>query len=281
VLCDSIAADEPSLDPADVAKRITPRTKAVIAVHLCGYPARVERLRELCDERDLVLIEDCAQGDGGSINGGRMAGTVGDAGCFSFFAKTQLGVGEGGALVTGDAELADRVRSLRSHAMTSVTWDRHRGHAETYDVVDLGFNYRIDEMRATLAHRRLLRLTESVAALRAIAARYRDLLADVDGVELCFTPDGVARSAHFAFPILLADAGTRDAVRDRVHERGIQTTFYPALSRVSEYSSATGADSVPRAEEFADRHCCLPMFPTLTAERQQLVVDELRSALLQ
>jgi dTDP-4-amino-4,6-dideoxygalactose transaminase len=117
--------------------------------------------------------------------------------------------------------------------------------------------------------------------MREIAGRYRDLLDDVDGVELCFAPEAVEPSANFAFPVLLPDAKTRDAVRERLHDNGVQTTFYPALSRLTEYRSAAGADSVPRAEEYSDRHCCLPIFPTLTPERQRLVVDELRAALLQ
>ena len=177
VLVDVVAPGEPLVDPAAVEAAITERTKAVIAVHMFGYPADLDRLAAICDEHGLALIEDCAESDGGRLRDGSPAGTRGVCGCFSFFSKTQLGVGEGGIMTTDDDEFAARLRLLRSHAMTSVTWDRHRGHAETYDVTDLGFNYRIDEPRAALARSRLERLDHSLAELGRVAGEYRERLA--------------------------------------------------------------------------------------------------------
>src|SRR3984885_260006 len=117
VLCDVKSAQDFNIDPADVARRITPRTKAVVAVHFCGYPADVLELRALCDEHGLTLIEDCAQAIGARIDdSGRQVGTVGQLGAFSFFSKKQLCVGEGGMVTTGDEALADSVRLFRSHA---------------------------------------------------------------------------------------------------------------------------------------------------------------------
>lgn len=281
VLGESASPTDPNLDPNDVAARITPQTKAVMAVHLCGYPADLEALRSLCSQRDLVLIEDCAQAAGGRTADGRALGSVGDLGCFSFFSKTQLGVGEGGIVVTDDADLAARVRSLRSHAMTSVTWDRHRGHAETYDVTDLGFNYRIDELRAAMAQARLERLPAAIEGLRGVAHGYREALAGADGIELPFDADAVEHSGHFAFPVLVADGETRDSVRAKMHDNGVQTTFYPALTLLSAYLPEGTAGARPLAEEFSARHIALPFFPALDEDRIELVVSELRSALLQ
>ena len=281
VLAESVGPLDPNLDPADVADRITPHTKAVVAVHFAGYPADVDGLRSLCDERRLTLIEDCAQGDGGRTSDGRALGTIGDMGCFSFSSKTQLGVGEGGIVVTDDEELAGRVRSLRSHAMTSVTWDRHRGHAETYDVTDVGFNYRIDETRAAVALSRLRRLAESVGALRTVASRYREALGDVDGIEIPFDAEGVEAGAHFAFPVLVSDIEKRTAVRARLAERGVQTTFYPSLTQLTAYRPQSEQGARPRAEEFAERHIALPLFPALSTEQIDLVVAELRDAVAQ
>jgi dTDP-4-amino-4,6-dideoxygalactose transaminase len=279
VLCDSVGPLDPALDPGAVESLINDRTRAVIAVHLCGYPAAIQELRSICDQRGLALIEDCAQAAGAryGLDAARV-GTEGIAGCFSFFSKTQLGVGEGGAVTARDEAVADRVRSLRSHAMTTVTWDRHRGHAETYDVTDLGFNYRIDELRAALAHARLETLDAGLARLREVAEGYRRRLADVDGVELPFDPDAVEWSGHFAFPVVLADLGTRDAVRERLHEQGIQTTYYPALTQLTEYRDAAPAGAV-RAEQFADRHCALPLSPSLGDEELDLVTGALVDSL--
>jgi dTDP-4-amino-4,6-dideoxygalactose transaminase len=276
VLADSASPVDPLLDPEDVARRLTDRTRAVIAVNMFGYPAEVAALKALCEERGVALIEDCCEAAGGRLGDGSLAGTAGALGCFSFFSKTQLGVGEGGIVVTDDDRLAERVRTLRSHAMTSVTWDRHRGHAETYDVSDLGFNYRLDEPRATLALQRLGRLDDAVAELRRVAAAYRERLASVEGIVVPFDDRAVELSGHFAFPVVAADRETRDTLRERLHERGVQTTFYPALTQLSEYRDA---GPLAAAEAFADRHLALPISPSLDEEKIELVVSELTAAL--
>jgi dTDP-4-amino-4,6-dideoxygalactose transaminase len=279
VLCDIVSPREPNLDVADVAQRLTERTRAVIAVHFCGYPADVETLRNLCDERGIVLIEDCAQALGARTRVGQMVGTVGHAGCVSFFSKKQLPLGEGGAVVTDDAELAAKVRSLRSHAMTTVTWERHRGHADSYDIVDIGFNYRLDEPRAALGLSRLPRLDDDIAERRRVARAYREQLAGLDGLEQIWSDEDVEWSSHFAFPVLLADRERRDAFRQVLKERGVQTTWYGALSRFTTFQQRSPGLSLSRAEQTADRHCALPMSPTLTGEQIGEVVSAAAAAL--
>jgi dTDP-4-amino-4,6-dideoxygalactose transaminase len=280
VLCDVRSPREFNIDVEDVARRITDRTRAVIAVHFCGYPADVLALRELCDERGLLLIEDCAQAIGARVDGaGRQVGTVGELGCFSFFSKKQLCVGEGGMVSTAEQELDARVRLFRSHAMTSSTWDRHRGHDPAYDVVDIGFNFRMDEPRAALGLSRLTRLDEDIAARRAIVRDYRERLAGVAGVELAFDEAAVERASHFAFPILLRDRQTRDRFRDELKANGIQTTWYPALQNFTEYRRYAPPGGLPRAAEAADRHCALPLSATMDESAIELVVEAVRAAL--
>jgi dTDP-4-amino-4,6-dideoxygalactose transaminase len=280
VLCDVKSAYDFNIDPVDVERRITPRTRAVVAVHFCGYPADVAALRRLCDERGLILIEDCAQAIGTVLDdAGGQAGTVGELGTFSFFSKKQLCVGEGGMVTTAGEELADRVRLFRSHAMTSSTWDRHRGHDPAYDVVDIGFNYRLDEPRAALGLSRLGRLQESIATRRAIVRAYRERLLDVPGVELVFDERAVARASHFAFPVLLADRPTRDRFRDELKANGIQTTWYPALHTFTEYRRYAPAEGLPGALAAADRHCALPLSSTMDEGAVDTVVEAIRAAL--
>ncbi|MHB8531250.1 MAG: DegT/DnrJ/EryC1/StrS family aminotransferase [Solirubrobacteraceae bacterium] len=279
VFCDAISPHDFNLDPADVERRITARTKAVVAVHFCGYPARVQELRELCEERGLTLIEDCAQAIGARVDeAGRQAGTVGALGAFSFFSKKQLCVGEGGMVTSGEEALAARVRLLRSHAMTSSTWDRHRGHDPAYDIVEIGYNFRLDEPRAALGLSRLGRLSESLDARRATVRAYRERLAEVPGVELCFDEQAVERSSHFAFPVLLADRAARDAFRDRLKASGIQTTWYPPLHTFSEYRGTVAAGELPNATEVGERHCALPLSATMTIEEVDTVVEVVRAA---
>jgi dTDP-4-amino-4,6-dideoxygalactose transaminase len=280
VLCDVRSPQDFNIDPEDVAQRITPRTKAVIAVHFCGYPAEILALRELCDEHGLLLIEDCAQAIGAHVDdAGRQVGTVGELGCFSFFSKKQLCVGEGGMVTTSDDALDARVRLFRSHAMTSSTWDRHRGHDPAYDVVDIGFNFRLDEPRAALGLSRLQRLDEGIRARRAIVRAYRERLADIAGIELVFDEQAVERASHFAFPILLKDRQTRDRFRDDLKANGIQTTWYPALHSFTEYQRYAPVDGLPRATEVADRHCALPLSSTMDESAVDTVVEVVRSAL--
>lgn len=270
VLCDIVSAEDFNVDPDRVLEAITPRTRAVVAVHFMGYPAAVRRLREICDERGLMLVEDAAQAVGARI-GDEHAGTVGSLGCFSFFSKKQLAVGEGGMVTSNDEELAGSVRRLRSHAMTSVTWDRHQGYAESYDIVDIGFNYRLDEPRAALGLSRLPRLDADIEARRRNVLRYRERLAGVDGIGLVWDDAAVSAASHFAFPVLLEDRATRDAFRQTLHAAGIQTTWYPALTRLSEYAHLGGA--VPRAENAGDRHCALPLSSSMSEAQVDRVVD--------
>lgn len=279
VLCDITSVGEPLIDPGDFERRITERTKAVIAVHMFGYPADLDAIRPICKERGIAIIEDCAEADGSKLRDGTRSGTVGVCGCFSFFSKTQLGVGEGGIIVTDSEEFAARLRALRSHAMTSVTWDRHRGHAETYDVTELGFNFRIDEPRATLAKARLERLDDALGELQRVAHAYRERLAGVDGVDVPFPEEWVDLSGHFAFPVLVKDLATRDAVRESMHASRVQTTFYPSLTQLSVYADQGEGGALPVAAEFADRHLAMPFSPSMNDQKIDLAVGALESAL--
>jgi dTDP-4-amino-4,6-dideoxygalactose transaminase len=284
VLCDVAGRDgrggyDLNIDVEDTRARITPRTRAIVAVHFGGYPADVPALRELCDERGLVLIEDCAQAIGARLEDGRRVGTVGALGAFSFFSKKQLCVGEGGMVATAEEELAARVRLLRSHALTSSTWDRHRGHDPAYDIVDIGFNFRLDEPRAALGLSRLARLEGDIAARRALVRAYRERLAEVPGLELLWNERAVELSSHFFFPVLLPDRAARDRFRMRLKAAGVQTTWYPALHTFTEYRAAAPPGGLPHADEAADRHCALPLSATMDEAAVEIVVEAVREAL--
>src|SRR5687768_3691855 len=144
VFADVIGLHDFSLDPEDVARKITPRTKVVCAVHFAGYPAPVRALGALCDEHGVALIEDAAHAPHSHVDG-RMLGTWGRAAAFSFFSNKVLACGEGGLLATDDDAVAEVARLLRSQGMTSGSWSRFTGATDSYDAVGLGFNYRLDE----------------------------------------------------------------------------------------------------------------------------------------
>jgi dTDP-4-amino-4,6-dideoxygalactose transaminase len=270
VFADVVSLERPWLDAEDAAAKITPHTKAIMSMTYGGHPGETARLSELAAERGVPLLEDAAHGLGGSLDG-RHLGTFGLAGAYSFFSNKNLPVGEGGMVVTDDDDFAAKVRLLRSHAMTAISWDRQQGHASGYDVVDLGFNYRIDEPRAALATARLARLDAENARRQELDRRYRELLAGVDGVVPTAAP------AHHIFTIVL-DAGIdRDAVRRALAERGVQTSLhYPPAHRFSIY--AEGAGELPLTDAYAARAVTLPLFATMTDAQQDLVVEALSGA---
>jgi dTDP-4-amino-4,6-dideoxygalactose transaminase len=279
VLCDVGGRADPNLSVESVKAAMGPRTKAVMAVHFFGHTCDIHALRGLCDENGLALIEDCAQALGAETPEGSLAGTVGDFGCFSFFSKQQLSVGEGGMVTAGDGEAAERVRRLRSHGRTTSTWDRHVGAAVGYDVIELGFNYRLDEPHSALGISRLGRLDGEIEGRRRVAARYREGLAGLDGIDLSWDERADARAAHYAFPIVLPDADARDRTRAELAEAGIQTTAYPALHSLTEYQEARRAGSLDQADDVGACHLTLPIFGSLSDERVDQVIEALGHAL--
>jgi dTDP-4-amino-4,6-dideoxygalactose transaminase len=276
VFADIAALDRPWLSAIAAEQAIGPRTRAIMTMSYGGHPAETPELADLARTRSLMLLEDAAHGIGARWQA-RHLGTFGAAGAFSFFSNKNLAIGEGGALVTDDDELARRARLLRSHGMTTLTWDRHRGHASDYDVVAHGFNYRIDEPRAALARHRLQRLDAENARRAELDARYRSLLSDIDGVSPVLTPTPEARCAHHLFVVVLDESVDRDAFRDNLARDGIQTSMhYPPAHRFSIFNDS--AVELPLTEEFARRAVTLPLFATMSRAQQDLVVDSVRAA---
>jgi dTDP-4-amino-4,6-dideoxygalactose transaminase len=283
VLADVVGQHDLGVDPDDVAARITERTKAVCAVHYAGYAADLARLRELCEERGIALIEDAAHTPSATpVGEPRKLGTHGLAGAFSFFSNKVLSCGEGGLLATDDEAAAELVRSRRSHAMTSGTWDRHRGHAGGYDVVGLGYNYRLDEPRAALLNARLGGLEDDIAARRRIVHRYRDLLAGVDGITVPYRDEDVDVSSCYVMPVMVDRPELRDPLRSfMLDERRIQTTvIYPSIAEFSAYAEAASGQ-LERSSLAARTELTLPLYPHLSESDQDRVVSALRDGLEQ
>ena len=275
VFADIAALDSPWLSAAAAEAALTERTKAIMTMSYGGHPGETDALAELAERRGLLLLEDAAHGLGGSSGRGPL-GTIGIAGAYSFFSNKNLPVGEGGALVSRDDAIAERARLLRSHGMTTLTWDRHRGHSFGYDVVDLGFNYRIDEARATLATARLERLDADNVKRGKLDGAYREALADVDGVAPTMPPPVAGASAHHVFTVVLDQGIDRDALRASLAEAGVQTSMhYPPIHLFSIYE---GDWDLPLTEDYAGRAVTLPLFPHMTVAQLELVVETLAAA---
>ncbi len=278
VFAEIVSRENPSIDPDDVERLITPRTKAVCAVHFAGYAAAVDRLKALCDEHGIALIEDVAHAPSASLQG-RKLGTWGLSGAFSFFSNKVLSVGEGGLLCTDDDDVAALVRSTRSHAMTSGTWDRHSGRTDTYDVTGLGFNYRLDEPRSALLLSRMGRLEAEIERRRELTLRYRSLLAQVDGIKVPFEDADVPTSSAYVMPIMLDEDGRQAEVSAELRARGIQTSiFYPSIHRFTAYRERFPDVSLPITELASRTELTLPLYPHLSHDDQDRVVTALAEA---
>ena len=270
VFADIAGITEPWLSAAAVEE--------AMAMAYGGHPGELPALAALAERHGLILLEDAAHAAGARA-GGRHVGTFGLAGAFSFFANKNLAVGEGGAVVTDDETVAERVRLMRSHGMTSLTWDRHRGHAASYDVIALGFNYRFDEPRAALAEQRLARLDEENRRRHMLAERYRAALDDLPGLIATLPPRVGEREipAHHLFTIVLDAGADRSAFRARLAERGVQTSVhYPPVHRFALYAQAS---RVPITEDYAARTVTLPLYAHMTPELQEIVLEEVADAL--
>lgn len=280
VFADIVSEDDFGLSAQDVARRITARTRAIIVVHYGGYAVDMPAILDLARQHGLDVVEDTAHAPGASL-AGQALGTWGRIGCFSFFSNKNMTTGEGGMLTTNDDEIAARLRLLRSHGMTSLTWDRHRGHAWSYDVVAPGYNYRIDELRASLGRVQLSKLKANNERRHVLDGVYRELFpVEIPDVTLPYQVyAGV--SAHHLRPILLPVGTDRQGFMEAMKTRGIQTSIhYPPVHQFSFYQQVTaGQSSLPVTDSVAMRQVTLPLYPGMTTTDVEIVVEAVSEAL--
>jgi dTDP-4-amino-4,6-dideoxygalactose transaminase len=272
--------DDLTIAPASIEAQVTPRTKAIMVMHYGGYPCQMPAILEIARRRNLAVIEDAAHAPGASLDG-KALGTWGDAACFSFFSNKNLSTGEGGMLVTNRDEIAEKVRLMRSHGMTSLTWDRHQGHAYSYDVTALGYNYRIDEIRSALGRVQLEKLPQNNARRREISQEYTCSLAGTP-IKIPFgnALSSAATPACHIFPILLPEGTDRKGFIDTLRAAGIQTSIhYPPIHQFSYYRERYPDVRLPLTESLANREVTLPLYPGMTDEMANQVVSTVKAAL--
>ena len=205
-----------NLDPAAVEAAITERTKAIVAVDIFGYPCELDPLLEICERHGLALVEDSCEALGARYKG-RLLGSHGHPATFAFYPNKQMTTGEGGAITTNDEEQYEALVSLRNQGrLETSSWLMHGR---------LGFNYRLDDISAALGIGQVERLDEILAARDAVAARYTDLLADVD-VEPPLADDADHVRSWFVYVVKLPQGVDRDGVMRRMDERGVSTAPY-------------------------------------------------------
>lgn len=267
--------------PNAIEAAITEHTRAIMVMHYAGFACDMPAIMRIAKERGLAVIEDAAHAVGASFQG-KALGTWGDIGCYSFFGNKNMTTAEGGMLTTNDDSLAEKIRLLRSHGMTTLTWDRHQGHASSYDVVALGYNYRIDELRSAIGREQLKKLPAGNARRAALVGRYRAAFSE--HAPSLVLPFGESRgnSSQHILPVLLPTGADKQEFRSLLKQDGIQTSFhYPPVHTFEIYNdrSQDFSNSLWMTEHVAKRQVTLPLFPTMTDEQQQLVIESVVSAL--
>jgi dTDP-4-amino-4,6-dideoxygalactose transaminase len=211
---------------------------------------------------------------------GIQLGNWGDIGCFSFFSNKNMTTGEGGMITTNDDSFAEKLRLFRSHGMTSMTWDRHKGHAWSYDVVELGYNYRIDEIRAALGRVQLGKLNANNVRRRFLVQQYREVLQELTPEIIVPFEDHSGISAAHIMPILLPAGTDRIRFMENMKENGIQTSIhYPPIHHFTAYQKIANS-ALPVTENVVRREVTLPLYPAMSDEDAFIVVKAIAQALI-
>jgi len=278
IFADIISSDDLNISPKAVESLVNARTRAIIVVHYAGYSCDMEAILSIAKQHNLFVIEDAAHAVGSELDG-RPLGTWGDVGCFSFFSNKNMTTGEGGMMTTNNDDLAQKLNRLRSHGMTSLTWDRHKGHAYSYDVIDLGYNYRIDEIRAAIGLAQLSKVERNNERRRSLTQIYRDALQELaPQVAVPFQSHMGKTSAHI-MPILLPQETKRKEFIDSMKENGIQTSIhYPPIHTFTAYKDTMSWD-LSVTEDVAKREITLPLYPAMSNDDVVVVVSAIQASL--
>jgi perosamine synthetase len=262
-----------NIDPALLRKSITPRTKAILVVHLYGHPVDMDPVIDVAKEHGLYVIEDCAEAHGATYKG-RKVGGLGDIGCFSFYANKVITTGEGGMITLNNPEWAGTARNLKGLAFGDSNKFMHQA---------VGYNYRMTNLQAAIGHAQFLKIEEIIAAKRSLASKYLHRLAHRVDIQLP-VEKSYARNVYWMFHILLKgpNAGLRAQVMHKLSERGIETreNFLPYnMQDIFIQRGWTRPDECPVANDLGARGLYLPSSPKISDQDVEYVCESLVEAL--
>lgn len=274
VFADVNSLDDWTISLEEIEKKITPKTKAVIVMHYGGFGCDMDAIKSLVEKHNLYLVEDASHAPGGVHQGGRL-GSIGHISCFSFYTNKNISTAEGGMLVTNNRDYSEKAKLLRSHGMTTTAHERNAG-GEFYCVGDLGYNYRMDDIRASLGLVQLSKIQEDMSTRNRTATRYRERLKGIEKLRIPFANyDGV--SSYYIFPALIEGAD-RAETRRMLNELGVQTSIhYPPVHLFRHFGRYTA--SLPITEEICEKTLSLPMYAKMDDTDLDYVCDCLKSVL--
>ncbi len=278
VFADIVSPEILNISPIDIAAKITKKTKAIIVMHYGGFACDMDAIKRIAKKNNLYLVEDAAHAPDSDYKG-QMLGTLGDIGCFSFYSNKIITCAEGGMLVTKNAAYDTNVRRLRSNGMSALSYDRAKGHATDYDIVELGYNYRMDDIRAGVLLAQLKKLRLDVRKRQGLRNYYIDKLGSVTGITIPYRSYPY-RSSNYIFPIILNGLGAirRNAIRQKLGEAGIQTSVhYPCVHRFSIYRRYKA--NLKNTEYVSDNLITLPLFHDLSYPQIDYIVKTLKKVI--
>ena len=279
IFCDIKSIYDLTIDPDKIESLITERTKAIAVMHYGGFPCDMDRIMAVAKAHNLKVIEDACHGPLSEYHGKKL-GTIGDVGCFSFFSNKNISTGEGGMLVTNNPDYYEKGKLLRSHGMTSLSYERAKGHSTSYDVIDVGYNYRIDDIHSAIALVQITKLRGDLNIREEIRQRYINKLNQIDKLVIPFL-DNQEFVSNYIFPIVLknSDKDAREVFRNRLHEAGIQTSVhYPASHRFSTYRQFYKGN-LANTDYVTDNEVTLPMYSKLTEDQIDYIAQTIESIL--
>jgi dTDP-4-amino-4,6-dideoxygalactose transaminase len=278
VFADIVGPDHINIDPVDIERKITPHTKGIVVVHMAGFPAKMDEIMAIAKKHNLKVIEDACHGPLSEYKGKKL-GTIGDCASFSFFSNKNISTGEGGMFITNNEEYAQKARLIRSHGMSTMSYQRASGHATEYDITCLGYNFRMDDIRAAIAIEQLKKLTGDLETRIKVRKLYLDRLSIIDDIVVPFA-DNTEFVSNYIMPVVLLNStkDRRNKIRDYMHAAGIQTSVhYPACHRFSTYKE-NGA-RLPQTEYVTENEITLPMYAALNGEQVDFICDTFINAL--
>lgn len=278
VFADIRSSSDLTIDPVDVRRKITCRTKAIIVMHYAGFPCDMDEILQIAREFGLKVVEDACHGPLSEYRSKKL-GSIGDVGCFSFFSNKNMSTGEGGMLVTDDEKLYEQAKLLRSHGMTTLSYERAKGHSISYEVQALGYNYRMDDIRATIGIVQLGKLENDLKLRAVVRAWYEEAFSSVPGVSIPFMGhDGFV--SNYIFVVLLDEihGHRRDEIRELLLRSGIQTSMhYPPVHLFPIFSDF--AVQLPETERVAGRIITLPMYSRISRREVEYIAQTLHELL--
>ena len=263
--------------PKDITKKITRKTKAIIPVHYGGQSCDMKEILQIAKKHNLYVIEDCAHALGSTYSK-KKCGNLGNIGCFSFYPTKVITTGEGGMVTTSDSKLFEKINLLKSQAMSISAKDRELKAKWKYDVVDLGYNYRLDEIRSSLGLSQMARINTINQMRIKIAKHYDKLIKKIKGISTPKKKDNRNHIYHLYTIKVEKDFHlSRDNLFSKLHSKGIGTSvqYYP-LHKMSYYKKQNSTKSFPNAELLKDKVLCLPIFPKMTTKQVEYVVSNLQ-----